>query len=156
MLRFLRKTLLWILLLPVAFYAAGAASNSLVIYANGGKFPVQYTKTDIANWRASRELAIAKILDNTNPDDGAGVVASAQAKIYVIRTAEAEGMLDEVHCIMTSKTHLNLLADIFNLGGDGSVYSIGDGFMYAAEDSRDYLFLIYLVLVSSKLARKEN
>lgn len=34
-----------------------------------------------------------------------------------------DGMLDRVHCIMTAHTHLNLLADIFDLG---SIQSVGD------------------------------
>jgi len=32
-------------------------------------------------------------------------------------------MIDDSHCVMTSKTHLNFLADVFDFG---SIYSIGD------------------------------
>jgi hypothetical protein len=37
---FLRRTFLWILLLPYALGYLGAASNQLVLVANHGKFPV--------------------------------------------------------------------------------------------------------------------
>ena len=35
------------------------------------------------------------------------------------------GMIDKQHCVMTSETHLNMLADIFDFGHDG-IESIGD------------------------------
>jgi hypothetical protein len=38
---FLRRTFLWILLLPYALGYLGAASNQLVFIANHGKFPVE-------------------------------------------------------------------------------------------------------------------
>lgn len=34
-------------------------------------------------------------------------------------------MLDSVHCVMTPQTHLNFLADIFDIRGEG-IESIGD------------------------------
>jgi hypothetical protein len=38
--------------------------------------------------------------------------------------ADANGMLDDIHCVMTSKTHLNFLADIFDFQSETD--SIGD------------------------------
>ena len=42
-----------------------------------------------------------------------------------------DGMLDDVHCVMTNKTHLNFLADIFDM--HDAVYSIGDFALGAGE-----------------------
>ena len=37
---------------------------------------------------------------------------------------DANGMLDDIHCVMTSATHLNFLADVFNF--HSAILSIGD------------------------------
>lgn len=96
MLRLLRSTALWILLLPYAATFIGAALNQLVLLANHGRFPVA--------WNSAR---LAGLDQSTLVVGNDGVV-----------------MLDNVHCIMTSKTHLNFFADILDFG-DG-IYSIGD------------------------------
>lgn len=40
------------------------------------------------------------------------------------KSADVNGMFDEEHCVMTSQTHLNLLADVFDWHKD--IESIGD------------------------------
>ena len=92
---FFRKTFLWLLLLPYAGIYLGAASNQLVLWANNDTFPVKVNA-----------VKMAKMVDATSslPD---GTV-----------------MLDDIHCLMTSKTHLNILADNWDFH-DG-IESIGD------------------------------
>ncbi len=153
MLQFIRKTALWVLLLPIASFGIGVASNQLVIVANNGKFPVRYTETRKAEWYARQELAIAKIAHEVDTSDEESV-ADAQANIYVLQTAEKEGMIDSVHCIMTDKTHLNLLGDIFDF--DVAIFSIGDGLLYAGLLSFEYCALLWLFLLCSKALRQKN
>ena len=50
-------------------------------------------------------------------------VASPIMAQPAMESADGTVMLDDVHCVMTHKTHLNALADIFDLG---TIYSIGD------------------------------
>jgi hypothetical protein len=108
MLKFLRKTSLYILAVPVMLVMLGAASNQVVLMANHDRFPVMINATKLAEF-------------NTTEID-LGPIA-----IKVVKPAniDADGvvMIDDSHCVMTSKTHLNFLADVFDFG---SIYSIGD------------------------------
>jgi hypothetical protein len=101
MMNFLRKTALWILLLPYVTYGAGFASNQLVLMANHDRFPVMVNVVKLQGMLGD------------DPD------AVAQEK--------ATGMIDSVHCVMTDKTHLNFLADVFDR--QDATYSIGDFFL---------------------------
>jgi len=48
---------------------------------------------------------------------------------------DKNGMIDKEHVVMTSHTHLNLMADVFDFGGEG-IESIGDLMI----DLSDYLW----------------
>jgi hypothetical protein len=96
-LKFLRSTALWILLLPQVVYFAGAASNQLVLFVNHDRFPVSMNAAKLIKWVPAEARVVS--------DDG------------II-------MIDETHCLMTSKTHLNVLGDIFDFHED--IESIGD------------------------------
>jgi hypothetical protein len=95
--QFLRKTYLWILALPLALSLLGAASNQAVIIANHDTFPVRISEVKVAMLEAQEGATY------TLPD--------------------GKVMLDPVHCVMTDKTHLNALADNFDIGG---IESVGD------------------------------
>ena len=95
MFKFLRKTALWILLSPLAIGFLGAASNQAVLIANHDTFPVNINLVKLKGHIDEQPIVLAD-----------GTV-----------------MIDDVHCIMSSKTHLNFLADEFDLG---SIYSVGD------------------------------
>ena len=107
MLKFLRKTALWVLLIPAALTYGGAASNQLVLAANHDKFPVMAN-----DFKA--EIMVAKM-------EAEWKQATAEAGLDI---KLPEGMIDDTHCLMTKQTHLNFLADVFDLH-DG-IYSIGD------------------------------
>lgn len=94
---FLRYTALWILLLPIAISYAGCASNQLVLWANNDTFPVK--------------INVVKLLEFTNG--------------HPIILPSGTIMIDDTHCVMTSQTHLNLLADNWDFRNDG-IESIGD------------------------------
>lgn len=93
--QFICKSFLYILLAPWAILGIGVASNQAVLQANHDTFPVLVNS-----------IKLAGIL----PDG-------------VIITPGQSQAIDEVHVTMTPDTHLNFLADIFDLG---NIYSIGD------------------------------
>jgi len=95
--QFLKKTYLWILALPLALSLMGAASNQAVLVANNDTFPVRISEVKVAM------LEVQDGATYTLPD--------------------GKVMLDPAHCVMTNKTHLNVLADNFDLGG---IESVGD------------------------------
>ena len=116
--RLFRNSYLWILLAPYAIFGLGVASNQAVLIANGDKFPVMLN---------ARKLD--KILNPTIDADlekilGIKIVEKPAPK------PDPDGMIDDTHCQMTSNTHLNALADVFDLG---SIYSIGDFTLYLGE-----------------------
>jgi uncharacterized protein DUF5317 len=116
--RLFLATYLWILLLPVGFYALGTGSNQLVLIANHDKFPVLLNEATLAKHEANGDI-------------------------------DQYGMLDEVHCVMTSKTHLNFLADIFDV--HVAWMSIGDFFLEIGDWLWSFSPFVWLVLVIRKL-----
>jgi Family of unknown function (DUF5317) len=95
-----RVTSLWILCLPTLAFYIGASSNQLVLWANDNKFPVKVNPVHLKKFIGEKTPEV--LLDGTV-------------------------MIDSTHCVMTSKTHLNLLADNWDFH-DGIV-SIGDEFV---------------------------
>lgn len=115
--QFLRKTMLWLVLLPTVLSFAGAASNQLVLYANNDKFPVMVNQRHLNS--------------------------------FVEGGADAEGMMDDVHCVMTHQTHLNFLADIFDF--HHSIQSIGDLLMHRSDEYGVFAYVIWATLACKKL-----
>ena len=132
MMNFLRKTALWILLLPVAIYGVGAASNQLVLIANHDTFPVLINQHKIDARNAEIADAIA--------DGAKGIPAPVGP----------DGMIDDVHCVMTNHTHLNALADVFDIGG---IYSIGDFLLYLGQWLGAFCPFIWGYAVTDKLRK---
>lgn len=93
---FFKRTSLYIIAIPILFMFLGAASNQIVLLANHDTFPVHVSQ--------------ARIEDFTNDD--------------AVNLPDGTVMLDKEHCLMTSKTHLNFLADVIDL--KDRYVSIGD------------------------------
>jgi hypothetical protein len=110
--RFLRVTMLWILLAPAAIGFIGAASNQAVLIANHDKFPVLMN-----NFRGFE--------------------------------VGPEGMLDNIHCVMTNETRLNFLADIFDLKSNS--YSVGDLLLILGEWMWTFCPFVWAALVARRL-----
>ena len=121
----LTRTYLYVFAIPLLFIFLGAASNQAVIIANNDTFPV----------RANLVKVKADVGDNP--------------------TILSDGtlMLDDVHCLMTSKTRLNWLADNFDF--QNSIMSIGDLSLDLGEWSFGYSTLVWGVLVVKKLKDNE-
>lgn len=64
----------------------------------------------------------------------------------------AQQMMDPIHCQMTHDTHLNALADIFDL--QDAIYSIGDFFIGIGEWLSGFCFYVWLTVVVGKLTRQ--
>ena len=64
-------------------------------------------------------------------------------------TPDANGQIDEVHCVMTSTTHLNFLADIFDF--HDSISSAGDGLLELGEWLNTFCIFVWAALVIQKL-----
>lgn len=139
MFKFLRKTALYILALPVLCFCLGAASNQLVLNFNNDKFPVRLSDYKIAQYEVKLEAAAQS--------DDEDVARQAQ---FDLTALESEGFLDETHCIMSSKTHLNLLADIFDFRGQG-IESVGDMMLDLGMYTWSYAPLVWGLVVVGKL-----
>ena len=137
MLKFLRKTALWILAVPLALSLMGAASNQLVLVVNHDKFPVEVNTL-------KEEVMVYKMESDWK-------AATAEAGIDL---PLPEGMIDDVHCVMTKDTHLNYLADIFDLH-DG-IYSIGDFLLMLGGWLMIYAPFVWAFEVVNRLQKKED
>jgi hypothetical protein len=121
MFSFLRKTALWILLTPLAFTFLGVVSNQTVLWANHDTFPVS--------------INIAKAHQFADPD--------------AITLPDGTVMLDSVHCIASSKTHLNLLADVLDF--HDRYVSVGDLSLDLGEYLGTFMPFVWGALVIIKL-----
>lgn len=121
--RLLRSTLLWIILLPYVVTFIGAASNQLVLNANGDTFPVRL--------------------------NAAKVVKFTEGEIVILNDGTV--MLDDTHCVMSAKTHLNWLADIFDFHDD--IESIGDMLLELGAWLQTFCPFVWLALVCDRLRR---
>ena len=137
MLKFLRKTYLYVLALPLAFSLLGALSNQVVLYVNHDTFPVSVSKAKVFEY--SQELQEAA------QSEDADTSAAAQVKLVELE----HGMLDEVHCVMTDQTHLNWLADVFDFRHETD--SIGDLSLDLGAWMWNFAPFIWGVLVVRKL-----
>ena len=135
---FFKRTSLYILAIPVLFTFLGAASNQLVLVANHDSFPVM--------------LNDKKLRDMTKKDEEQFIKVQFLAPTPAYEANDVV-MLDEVHCNMTSKTHLNALADIFDL--KDAIYSIGDFMLMLGEWLGSFTFAIFVFDVVRKLRKHE-
>ena len=136
MFKFLRKTSLYILAIPALAYGLGFSSNQAVLMANHDRFPV------LLNEQKVRDLSSEKV--DLGP-----------LSFIVAKPAEVDSdgvvMLDDDHCVMTKETHLNALADVFDL--KDATYSIGDFLLYMGEYLFGFAPFIFLFDVVRKLRK---
>jgi hypothetical protein len=136
MFSFLRRTSLYLLAIPVLFTFLGAASNQVVLIANHDTFPVMVNAKKLQEMTEPREQ---KAINFNKP-------------IPAFETGDTV-MLDDVHCNMTSETHLNFLADVFDM--HDAIYSIGDFMLMLGEWLGSFTFAIFVFDVVRKLRKHE-
>ena len=140
-LKFMRASCLSILLLPYGVFGLGVLSNQAVLMANHDKFPVMLN---------ARKLD--KILSQNAEEDIQKILGPGVKIEVVTAPPNPDGMIDDVHCVMTKDTHLNALADVFDLG---SIYSIGDFTLYLGEWLMTWTPWVWGALLVSKVYRQE-
>jgi hypothetical protein len=131
---FFKRTSLYILAIPVLFTFLGAASNQSVLIMNHDTFPVMVNAKKLQEMTEPREQ---KSINFNKPQPA-------------FETDDAV-MLDDVHCAMTSKTHLNALADIFDL--KNAIYSIGDFLLMLGEWFSVFAPFVFVFDTTRKLSK---
>jgi hypothetical protein len=126
-LTFLRITYLGILLLPYVVIFVAAGMNQAVFIANHDRFPVM-------------------------ENDARLKVDIQKEKSPVMLDHEGIILLDNHHCLMSEKTHLNFLGDIFDLQ-DGGIMSPGDLVFMLGEWLQSFCYWIWGTLVVLQLTR---
>ena len=138
MFKFLRKTSLYILATPLLFTFLGAASNQIVLIANHDKFPVMWNAYKVAQY----DLMLHKVAAGKDKH------AAEQAGFDIV-ALEEDGFIDDTHCVMTPDTHLNFLADVFDL--KSATYSVGDGLIELGEWLGSFSLFLFVFDVLRKL-----
>ena len=141
MLKFLRKTALWIVLSPIVVGFFGAGLNQAVLVANHDQFPVMWSDAKVYEYKLFLENKAQSEDEDTN------------RKAQILLVELDHGYLDDTHVLMTPQTHLNFLADWIDL--KDATYSIGDALIELAEWASVYTALIWLVVVVQKLRKQE-
>ena len=134
MLSFFKRTSLYILAIPVLFMFLGAASNQLVLIENHDTFPVMVN---------DRKLAAMADHDKQSVE--------TKFKPTPAEKQDDTVYLDDVHVEMTSHTHLNFLADIFDM--KDAIYSIGDFMLILGDWLGSFTFAIFVFDVVRKLRK---
>jgi hypothetical protein len=143
MFNFLRKTALWILLAPWVIGITGTISNQAVLNANQDRFPVMWNEYKAAQHGLHIEEAIAEA---KTPEE------KMDATLRLL--AFQSGYIDSTHCLMTSKTHLNWLADIIDF--HTVTLSIGDILLDTGTDLQGILPYVWATVVLMRLSRRER
>ena len=131
-LKILRSSFLWVLLAPFAVQGIGAASNQAVLIANHDTFPVMVNPVK---------------LDELRPKGQDSLIAEIFGPVKPAEVAD-DSMIDAVHCVMTDQTHLNFLADVFDM--HDAIYSIGDFGLMLGEWMQSFCPFVFLALVFNK------
>jgi hypothetical protein len=131
---FFKRTSLYILAIPALVFGLGLLSNQAVIFANHDKFPVMYNEYKVNAYRVHLERELAKCqapdLDVEAAIDTTPAVDPCEPIQFQLEALKFD-YLDDTHVIMTSKTHLNFLADWIDL--KEATYSIGDFLLMLGE-----------------------
>src|ERR1035437_212492 len=122
MFKFLRRTALWIVAVPLLCWTLGLASNQAVLVANHDCFPVMWNEAKVNLYRYHAQKTV---------ETGGEDAEDASIKLALLE----HGYLDDTHILMTKDTKLNYLADWIDLR---NTYSIGDFLLYAGSTGMEY------------------
>jgi hypothetical protein len=135
----MRKIYGWVIAIPLLLVFSGALSNQLVLVANWGKFPVMLNSAQLAKMQAE------KAKDEPSFSISDTVVSVA----HLGHVFSSDGMIDDVHCVMSHSNHLKILADWINLG-DG-IYSPGDLVLILGLKLWEFAPIAWVILALRKL-----
>ena len=148
MFSFLRRTSLYLLAIPMLTLGLGIASNQAVLVKNHDQFPVRWNGYKSNHYVKGLEKAAKKTDKKGKPTE------EAEQAAFDLEAFQQEGFLDNTHVLMSSKTHLNWMADIFALGD--TTYSLGDALLYFGEYLTGFMFPVFIFDVVRKLQKKED
>jgi hypothetical protein len=151
MFSFFKRTSLYLLAIPVLTFALGLLSNQAVLVANHDKFPVMYNEYKVNAYRLGLERDLKTCQELTADDSPDAPPTDVCDPIVFDLAALKFGYLDDTHVIMTSKTHLNFLADWIDLRS--AVYSIGDALLELGEYGFGFMFPLFVFDVVRKLRK---
>lgn len=155
MFKWLRKTSLWIVAVPMICFLLGALSNQTVLVANHDRFPVMINGYKQNQYQLYLQKELNECMAANTSDDSDGPDPQGECdKVEFALEGLKYGYLDDTHVIMTSHTHLNFLADWFDRK-DG-IYSPGDFLLILAESTFEYTLAMWLAVVIMKLQKKEE
>lgn len=138
----------YIIAIPLLLTFMGAASNQAVLIANHDKFPVMINEEKLQKFCQPEDVgnsfaaAIAKALGMSH--ETARVAAPDP-----FTCSNGGEFLDDTHVIMTSKSNLRPLADVFDL--HAGIYSIGDFSLMLGDWSWGWATIAWLALAVRKL-----
>ena len=149
MFKFITKVPYWYLIaIPLLMTFMGAASNQAVLIANHDKFPVMVNEEKLQKF--------------CQPEDAGNSFAAAIAKALGVPAKDTQmaepdpftcsnggEFMDDTHVIMTSKSNLRPLADVFDMYD--RIYSIGDFSMMLGERAWGWAGIAWLTLAIRKL-----
>lgn len=141
MFQWLKKTALWIVAVPTLAFVMGVASNQVVLMANHDTFPVM-----INDAKMFRHVQTCVADAAEAQDEQAAEICLAMAQ---------HGYIDDTHVVMTPKTHLNFLADVFDFGPMG-IWSVGDIAIELGGAGMGLMWPIWFFVAVGKLCKKEN
>ena len=141
MFKFLRRTALWIVAVPLLCWTLGLASNQAVLVANHDTFPVLWNEAKVNLYRYHAQKTV---------EAGSEDAEDASIKLALLE----HGYLDNTHVLMTHDTKLNFLADWIDLRD--ATYSLGDFLLYAGSAGLEYSPIIWCVVVIGRLRKKED
>lgn len=147
MFKWLRKTALWIIAVPVLACMLGSAMNEAVLVANHDRFPVMWSEARCFEHSVKIDKDLMEAMTAGDVD------AAMEAQIRKVEFAQ--GYIDEEHVLMTPKTHLNWLADWIQLRGEGT-YSPGDLVMNTGISGMEFMIPVWVFAAISKLSKKED
>ena len=142
-----RKTYLYVLALPLLLFFLGAASNQIVLIANHDTFPVNINEVKVDEMSHPKNPFNVLNLKPTHTT----FQKDSEEPSGPIVLSDGTVMLDDTHCVMSKKTHLNFLADEFDLG---SIYSVGDFMLMLGSWVWGFAPIVWGVLAFRKLNRK--
>ena len=139
--KFLRNSFVWFILAPWIISFAGAASNQLVLIANNDRFPVMVNAVKLAQMTAPtpEQSFITNLF-------GVPAPSPEVSRDDVV-------MIDDTHCVMTKDTHLNFLADVFDL--KQAIYSVGDFALMLGSWMWSFTPIVWCTLVLKKIWDRE-
>jgi hypothetical protein len=140
MFKLIQRIPYWYLIaIPLLFTFLGAASNQLVLIANGDRFPVLVNQEQITK---------SCTPDSKTPEPDYFSILGPVTRVDPYACSNGGEFLDDTHVIMTDQSHLKILADIFDM--HAATYSIGDFLLMLGSWMRDWAGIAWIVLVIRK------